>query len=179
MAMCTSHSLTSTAQSLQRKIGCPPTHLLKNVVMEYHSALHSSLQGMLQEHKSRVLYSSRKLCWEDQQDLELEVGDMMYTCGMDLQDCISADLSPEAKQAHLFSRVFIRQSMCCTTWIEASYFSSECFDDICSYCSSSDDLLPASETSGMYPLCSTCKSDPTKLGILLKCKRKLVTVSNK
>ena len=90
----------------------------------------------------------------------------MYTCSMDLQDCIPADLSPEAKQSHLFSRIFIRQNMCCSTQIEIPYFSSECFDVICSYCGSSDDLLPANETLGMNPLCSTCKSDPKNLVFL-------------
>ena len=124
--------------------------------------------------KSRVLCASWKLHWEDQQDLELEVGDIMYICGMDLQDGIPADLFPEAKQSYLFSRIFVRQDMCCTTRIETTYFSSECFDVICSYCGSSDNLLPANETSGMYLLCSTCKSDPTKLGS----KRKLVTGSS-
>ena len=73
------------------------------------------------------------------------MGDVMYTCGMDLQDCVPADLSPEAKQAHPFSRIFVRQNLSCTTPIETPYFSLECFDPICSYCGSSD-LLPTSET---------------------------------
>lgn len=33
---------------------------------------------------------------------------------------------------------------------------------ICSYCGSSDNILTASDTLAMYPLCSTCKSDPTE-----------------
>ena len=105
-----------------------------------------------------MLYASWKLGWKDQQDLELEVGDVMYTCGMDLQDCVPADLSPEAKQAHPFSRIFVRQNLSCTTPIETPYFSLECFDPICSYCGSSD-LLPTSETVCMYPLCFICKLD--------------------
>ena len=40
-----------------------------------------------------------KFSWENR-DLELEVGDIMYIHGMDLQDCIPADLSLEAKQSH-------------------------------------------------------------------------------
>ena len=47
---------------------------------------------------------------------------------------------------------------------------------ICSYYGSGD-ILPTSDTPGMYPLCSICKSDPTKPGIF-KRKRKLVTESN-
>ena len=112
--------------------------------------------------------------WEDR-DLELEVGDIMYIHGMDLQDCIPADLSLEAKQSHFFSRIFVRQNMCCTTRIETPYFLSESFDVICSYCAVvTIYVLSANETVGMYPLCLTCKSDPTKLGIL-KHKQKLVT----
>ncbi len=38
--------------------------------------------------------------------------------------------------------VFLQRSMCCTTQIETPYFSSECFDVICTYCGSSDNLLP-------------------------------------
>ena len=63
----------------------------------------------------------------------------------------------------------------CSTRIETPYFSAECFDMICSYCGS-DDILPTSDTPEMYPLCSICKSDPTKPGIF-KRKRKLVTES--
>ena len=47
--------------------------------------------------KPRVLYSSRKLNWKDKQDLELEVADLMYTCVMDMQGCIPANLSSETK----------------------------------------------------------------------------------
>ena len=115
-----------------------------------------------------------KFSWEDR-DLELEVGDIMYIHGMHLQDCIPADQSLEAKQSHLFSRIFVRQNMCCTTRIETPYFLSESFDVICSYSVVvTIYVLSANETAGMYPLCLTCKSDPKKLGIL-KHKQKLVT----
>ena len=125
--------------------------------------------------KPRVTYASRKLQWKDHRDLELAVGDIMYTCGMDLHDCIPAELSPEADQTHILCRVFVRQNLSCSTRIETPYFSAECFDMICSYCGS-DDILPTSDTPEMYPLCSICKSDPTKPGIF-KRKRKLVTES--
>ena len=51
----------------------------------------------------------------DRHDLEQEVGDLMYTCSMTLQDVLSSDLSPEAKQAHPLSRVLIWQNLPCDT----------------------------------------------------------------
>ena len=68
--------------------------------------------------KPRVLYSSRKLQWRDKCDLENEVGDLMYTCGMDLHDCIPADLSPNTVSGHLFNRVFVPLNVRRTTQIK-------------------------------------------------------------
>ena len=58
----------------------------------------------------------------------------------------------------------------CHSGIEIPYFSSECFPSICIYCGSEENLVPAIEMEGMFPLCSSCKA--TIPGIL-KRKRKL------
>ena len=121
--------------------------------------------------KPRVTYSSRKVRLQDKNKLELALNGIMYTCGMDLQECIPTEVTGDAKETHILSRVFVRQNLCCNTRIETPYFSSECFPVVCSYCGS-DQVVPASETQEMYPLCSACKSDPNKPGIL-KRKRKL------
>ena len=125
--------------------------------------------------KPRILYASRKLPFQDQVDLDAAVSDMLYTCGMNLQDCIPA-LPPESVKEHIFQRVFVRKNMSCNTRIETPYFSSECFDIVCSHCGTSDSLLPQSENPDMYPLCTFCHADPTKKGIL-KRKRKLAVDS--
>lgn len=114
--------------------------------------------------KQRVLHSARKLHWTDRRDLEKEVGDLMYMCGMTLQDVLPGDISPEAKEAHLLSRVFVRQNLSCNKQIETPFFSSACFEAICSYCGNDENLIPS--TPDIYPMCSYCKRDPKKTGIL-------------
>ena len=86
--------------------------------MECHSILQASLRRIFGRRlqctecgKQKMLYSSWKLAWMDRHDLEQEIGGLMYTCGMTLQDVLPSDLSTEAKQTHLLSRVFVWQNM--------------------------------------------------------------------
>ena len=120
--------------------------------------------------KPRVMYAARKVRFYDQRKLETVLEGIIYTCGMDLKECIPADISDHDKQSHVLSSIFVRQNMNCDSRIEIPYFSSECFPSICIYCGSEESLVPAIEMEGMYPLCSSCKA--TTPGIL-KRKRKL------
>ena len=121
--------------------------------------------------RPRVMYAARKVRFQDQLKLESVLDDIIYTCEMDLQECIPADIADTEKQQHILNSVFVRQNMSCDSRIEIPYFSSECFASICIYCGSEQNIVPASETEGMYPICSSCKSDPSKPGIF-KRKRK-------
>ena len=58
--------------------------------------------------KPRVMYAARKVHWQDQNNLKQAMDGIMYTCGMDLQECIPTD-------NHILSQVFVRQNMCCNT----------------------------------------------------------------
>ena len=58
--------------------------------------------------KPRILYAARKLKQHDDQRLELALNDFLYTYGMNLQDCIPAELDSDARPSHIFSRVYIR-----------------------------------------------------------------------
>ncbi len=118
------------------------------------------------------MYAARKVSFRDKLKLETVLDDIIYTCGMGLQECIPVDISDDEKQKHVLSSVFVRQNMNCESRIEIPYSSSESFSLICVHCGSEHDLVPASETEGMYPLCSSCKSDPNKPAVF-KRKRKL------
>ena len=122
--------------------------------------------------RPRVMYAARKVHFRDQSKLEAVLDDIIYTCGMGLQECIPDDISDAEKQSHVLSSVFVRQNMNCDSRIEIPYYSSECFSSVCIYCGSEHNIVPASETEGMYPLCLSCKSDPNKPAVF-KRKRKL------
>jgi hypothetical protein len=122
--------------------------------------------------RPRVMYAARKVRFQDKLKLETVLDDIIYTCGMGLQECIPVDISDAEKQSHVLSSVFVRQNMNCDSKIEIPYFSSECFSSVCIYCGSEHNIVPASETEGMYPFCLSCKSDPCKPAVF-KRKRKL------
>ena len=61
--------------------------------------------------RPRVMYAARKVCFEDLLKLEKLLDDVIYTCGMDLQECIPVDITDDEKQNHILSRVFVRQNL--------------------------------------------------------------------
>ena len=82
------------------------------------------------------MYAARKVRFRDQSKLEAVLDDIIYTCGMGLQECIPDDISDAEKQSHVLSSVFVRQNMNCDSRIEIPYYSSECFSSVCIYCGS-------------------------------------------
>ena len=109
------------------------------------------------------MYAARKVRFEDLLKLEKLLDDVICTCGMDLQECIPVDITDDEKQNHILSRVFVRQNLNCDSRIEVPYFSSECFASVCIYCGSVQNLVPASETEGMYPFAYLANQTPTNL----------------
>ena len=170
--------LMSMAQSLQRKIGHLSTHWLRRGHRMPYSPSGQFARNVARtlvctEHgKSLMLYASWKPVWKNQWDLELEVGGIWCTLVAWTSRTVFLLISISRGQASTRFQLHI-----CTTELVMYYTNSDSvflFWVLCSWYGSSDDLLPTSETVGMYPLCSICKLDPTKPGIL-KCKRKLVT----
>ena len=84
--------------------------------------------------RPRVMYAARKVRFRDQSKLEAVLDDIIYTCGMGLQECIPDDISDDEKQSHVLSSVFVRQNMNCDSRIEIPYYSSECFSSVCIIC---------------------------------------------
>ena len=113
--------------------------------------------------RPRVMYAACKVRFEDLLKLEKLLDDVICTCGMDLQECIPVDITDDEKQNHILSRVFVRQNLNCDSRIEVPYFSSECFASVCIYCGSVQNLVPASETEGMYPFAYLANQTPTNL----------------
>ena len=68
--------------------------------------------------KPRDLYTAHKLRLLNQQSLEKTLDNIIYTCGMDIQECIPVELADEAKQNHVLSNVFVRQNLSCSSRIE-------------------------------------------------------------
>ena len=77
--------------------------------------------------QTKGYYAARKVRFQDQLKLESVLDDIIYTCGMDLQECIPADIADTEKQQHILNSVFVCQNMSCDSRIEIPYFSSECF----------------------------------------------------
>ena len=125
--------------------------------------------------KPRVLYSSHKLLSQDGKVLDFTLSNVLYSCGTELKDYIPDEINEGVRSEHILNRVFVRKNISCSSRIETSYFSSDCFSDVCIYCGSSDSLIPTNEVNGYYPQCGSCKSDSKEPGIL---KRKCKLVSS-
>ena len=116
--------------------------------------------------KPRVLYSSRKLLSNDQENLDRVLSDTSFSCGTTLKDYIT----DETGDGHILNHVFGRKNVSCNSRTETPYYSCNSFPNICIHCGKNEDLL---DTPGYYPRCESCKQDSTKVAVLRR-KRKLV-----
>ena len=120
--------------------------------------------------RPRVLRSKHKLSIDDKIILERTLEDTLFSCGSNFQDVKPMNYpsdSPHTKS--LFERVFVRENLNCEMPMEVTYYSSECYEDICVHCACNKDLIL---TTGVYPICSYCLEEDGKQKIL-KRKRPL------
>ena len=92
----------------------------------------------------RVIYSKYKLRAHEKITLQKALKGMSYTCGSMLED-----LQLSGKLANVYI-----QDLKCYDPMEKLYYSSGCNDQVCYYCSTTDNLLTIEES---YPMCTSCK----------------------
>jgi len=92
----------------------------------------------------RVVYSRYKLTLREKRVLQQSLDGMSYTCGSML-----ADLHLTGK----LTNVYVRDLRCYDP-MEKLYYSSGCNDQVCYYCSCSNNLITVENS---YPICTSCK----------------------
>jgi len=68
-----------------------------------------------------VLYSSHKLLWKDQKDLDYVLSGISFSCGTTLKDYITNEVGNE--HTYILDRVFVRKNVSCNSRIETPYYS--------------------------------------------------------
>ena len=70
--------------------------------MECHSNLPGQFAHNVGKNRPRVMYGACKVLFRDQLKLEIVLEDIIYTCEMDLQECIPADITDDEIRNHFF-----------------------------------------------------------------------------
>ena len=119
--------------------------------------------------RPRVLHSKHKLSLGDKVVLERTLEDVLFSCGSNFRDVKPLNYPSDSPQTKsLFERVFVRKNLNCDMPMEVTYYSSNCFEDICVHCACNKDLI---STTGAYPICSYCSEEGKQK--ILKRKRPL------
>ena len=92
----------------------------------------------------RVVYSRYKLTPSEKRVLQQSLDGMLYTCGSML-----ADLHLTGK----LTNVYVRDLRCYDP-MEKLYYSSGCNNQVCYYCSCTNNLITVENS---YPICTSCK----------------------
>lgn len=104
--------------------------------------------------KPRVLYSQRKLKFEEGMCFQGLLCDVMYSCGSHLGDLVCTDTPP--LHGDLIDRVFVLGNLTCSTQIETVYYSSQAFENVCVHCGGPDKLVRGEEAVDIMPTCEAC-----------------------
>lgn len=79
-----------------------------------------------------MLHSKHKLSIDDNLVLERTLEDILFSCGFNFKDVKPLNYPSDSPQTKsLFERVFVRENLNCEMPMEVTYYSSECYEDMC------------------------------------------------
>ena len=105
--------------------------------------------------RPRVLYSQKKVDYEECVVVRRTLEQIPYTCGskLDIEPIILR--SDPSSAATVFTRVMVRLNLTCNNTVEVPYYSSECFENIYVHCACQTQCT----IDGQYPIYNECKGD--------------------
>ena len=123
--------------------------------------------------RPRVLHSKHKLSTDDKDVLKRTLEDILYSCGSTLKNVKPLSYPSDSPQTKsIFERVLVRENLNCEMPMEVTYYSAECFEDLCVHCACNKELI---FTTGVYPICSYCLDEGKQK--IMKRKRPLFDAS--